>query len=252
MALAVLLAGCGQAGGSVPSSLLSADSVAFDSTDVGSTSVEIVARSAGLLLDASSNTAFESWGSQDPVAVMESERFESLVDIKRRSSAVVVARLGAELEPHVVEGDAGTGDVVSFARYELTVVEALAGTRTVEPGQELVLEFAIGFPPPAHEQVVILFLRFMRDGFDGRPNPEWVSLPETWRLVNSQGVFVDSGDGRPVNPIAVVRAWEGQGGVVALEEFVVSGYDPSLSSDPVERETAEMTTVDLLDFLRTD
>lgn len=206
--------------------------------------------SAELLLAAADGTAFESWASQNPAAAMEAEFFRSLKDIKARSSAVVVARLGRELPPNVFRGDEGTDDVITIPRFELTIVESLAGTRSLEAGQVLVLEFALGFPAPPEDQTAIFFLRYMPDGFDGRPNPEWAWMGDVWRIVNSQGLVVDSGAGRPLNPIAAAAAWASGDQGRDLEEFAGAVYDPASSNDPVEREVAAMTTAELLGYLR--
>ena len=115
------------------------------------------------------------------------------------------------------------------------------------------MEPMLPFPELAFDTVWIMFLRNKQDGVGGFPNPGALSSEVgIWRQVNSQGLFVDSGAGRPLNPVAAAAAWASGDQSRDLEEFAVAVYDPASSNDPVAREVAAMTTAELLDFLRAE
>lgn len=188
--------------------------------------------------------------SQVPFAGTEIERFTSLSDIRNRSSAVVVARILSRGPDRTIVGDV-SDDVLTMTSVEIEVIEPLAGTRRLNRGDVLLLEPMQGLPDLAAGTVWIMFLRNKQDDLLGAPNPD--ALPGEigiWRQVNSQGLFIDGGGGRPLNPVAAAAAWSEANGGASLEDFTTSTYDPTKSSDPVELEVASMTVEEMLRFLR--
>jgi hypothetical protein len=188
--------------------------------------------------------------SQVPFAALEAETFVSLDDIAARSSAVVVARIVGPRPNREVRGDAD-GDVLSLSSVELEVLEYLAGTRTLEAGERLLLEPMLPMPEVAADTVWVMFLRSKEDDVQGRPNPEALPVEAgIWRQVNSQGLFIDRGDGLVVNPVKAAEVWaQVESPDQSLVEFV-AGYDGRDSTDPVESDVAGMRTEELLDQLR--
>lgn len=190
--------------------------------------------------------------SQVVLSGTEAEYFDGLAEIRDRSSAVVVARVLGPGPDRAIIGDV-PADVLTMKSVKIEVVEFLGGTRRVEKGEVLLMEPMLPFPESAFDTVWIMFLRNKQDGVGGLPNPG--ALPAEvgiWRQVNSQGLFVDSGAGRPLNPVAAAASWASGDQSQDLEEFAVAAYDPASSKDPVEREVAAMTTAELLDFLRSE
>lgn len=253
--LGLLLAGCAQGVSPMPVSDSVGTTLAVPAVEPEQalTSVQSMSQSdqSLLVLEKSSLSAgLEVGMSQTTSAGIEIEYFSGLSDIRDRSSAVIVGRVLGSGPGRVIVGDV-PNDVLTMESIEIEVIEFLAGTRTVEVGEVLLMEPMQPVSEIAHDTVWILFLRNKQDDGRGMPNSNALeSEIGIWRQVNSQGMYVDTGQGHPVNPVAVAAAWGRGDRTRSLEEFAVSVYDPSLSADPVEREVAAMTTAELLDFLR--
>jgi hypothetical protein len=105
-------------------------------------------------------------------------------------------------------------------------------------------------PTSAEGTVWIMFLRSKEDDMAGRPNPDAPPVEAgIWRQVNSQGLLVDRGDGRVLNPVKAAELWaEGPSSDRSLVEFVAA-YQGHESRDPVEAGVAGMTMEEFLALL---
>lgn len=195
---------------------------------------------------AQSAPALRFWGSQASLGAASYETGDGLDDVGRRSSAVVIGRVADFPEPRVVRGDAD-GDVVTYGRMTVEVLEFIGGPRGVTAGQTLTVEMSVepAGGAEALDTVAILLLRHKKDGPDGRPMAEFSEEPDVWRLISDQGVFVDRGDGIAVNPILAAAHLAETGSRVPIDDFV-DGDDLSSITDPVARDVQGLSIADLL------
>jgi hypothetical protein len=255
MIVGLLFASCSTSGvptvASTPSSLVTAQSESIDHT-ISTPPVSATDLTVTALVESRLSATLAGGLSQVVTSGTEAEYFDGLADIRDRSSAVVVARILGPGPDRTIVGDVPS-DVLTMMSVEIEVLEFLGGTRVVEKGEVLLMEPMLPFPELAFDTVWIMFLRNKQDGVGGLPNPGALSSEVgIWRQVNSQGLFVDSGAGRPLNPVAAAAAWASGDQSRDLEEFAMAVYDPASSNDPVAREVAAMTTAELLDFLRAE
>ena len=158
-------------------------------------------RLAAIMAASDASAALEAWG-YDPVpAATEVEWFSTLEEMTTRASLVVVGRIIGPGPQRQLHGDPGTGDSLVYGSYMVEVIAALGGTRDATPGDMLRVEGSGPQSEKAVDTVAILFLRLKSDDHQGRADPNALNAERgLYRLVSSQGVFIDRGDGVPVNP----------------------------------------------------
>lgn len=204
----------------------------------------------GQLADSSVDGGLILWGNQTMFGVVEVERYERLEDLAQRASTVVVGTVLGAGPSREVHGDPGTDDVVTYESTEIEVIEVLAGTREVRAGDRLIVE---SFRAPSKEgvgTVAVLFLRNKQDTNIGEPNPK--ALPGEagiYRLISHQGVFIDRGDGVPVNPISEVMRLIESGDEVPLDEFVFGDNVPRAETQPIAAQARALTMDELLQLI---
>ncbi|MDX1468227.1 MAG: hypothetical protein R3258_02695 [Acidimicrobiia bacterium] len=183
----------------------------------------------------------------------EAERFGSLDDIARDSSVAVLARVVSPGPSRVIAGDEGTEDVLVYESVIVEILDVMSGhmSEAHQIGDLLVLE-QVGTPPEdAIGTTAVLFLRDKQDMFgfpsDAEPRPEEEGL---YRLVSSQGVFIDRGDGVAVNPIIEMVRFMRSGEPGTFTDFV---FDDSISINqdtyPVAAVARQMTLTELIDLI---
>ena len=190
------------------------------------------------------------WGRQAMASASEVEHYREVEEMARRASTVVVGRILGPGPERVLHGDPGTGDVLTYPSTLIEVIDSLAGTRDTRPGDVLVLE---GFVAPAEEgkgTVAVLFLRDKQDDEYGVRIPG-VSDSEKglYRLVSHQGVFIDRGDGVPINPIVEVTRLLDSFEDIPLDEFIFGDNLPDPRNNPIAAEMRNTTMLDLLTLL---
>ena len=193
-----------------------------------------------------------AWGSAADLTSAFFENPPGLENITTRSSAVVVGRVIGRGDTQSVVGDT-PDDVVQIPSMIVEIIEPLGGPRALQPGARITLR-GLGVPPDVEtleQSEAVMFLRHLRDGFDGRPEPSFAEEADEWRLVSLEGVVVDRGDGRMVAPIGeVTQMLEADAGP-DLEAWLTSDHAEFAGSEPsVTRDVRDLTRDDLLDRIR--
>lgn len=184
-----------------------------------------------------------AWAEQTVLATSEGEQYDSVESMSRRASSVVVGKV---LGPGPVRR-LPRGTV--YESLQVEVLDALAGTRSLEPGDHVRVEM----PHAPHEvkgRVAVFFLRCNQDDSDGNLNSDVpASEAGIFRLLGHQGVFVDRGDGVPINPITeALLLLTGDEDEVRLAEFVFIDNAPTRRDQPVAVQARRLT---MEEFLRT-
>jgi len=207
-------------------------------------------RVAALLVESSTEQALITWGRQALPGASEVEFYQSIDSMTQASSAVVVARIVGPGPTREVRGDEGTEDVLVYESTEIEVIEALGGTRPVNAGDSLWVEGFVGPTADAVGTVALYFLRRKGDNLQGERRPN--ALPgesDRWRLISSQGVIIDRGDGVPISPIREVLQLVELGAEIPLDEFIFREERPDPNLYPIAAELRDLTMLALLDLV---
>ncbi len=188
------------------------------------------------------------WAAQTVLAAGEAEHYETVEAMTRHASAVVVGQvLGQGPVRRMIRG----GRAVVFESLQVEVLYALAGTRHLEPGDQVRVEM-LAAPDDAKGRAAVLFLRCNQDDTDGNVDPNVPAYEAgVYRLVGSQGVFVDRGDGVPVNPIteAMRLTINGDHNELRLDQFILSDDVPKREEQPVAAQARGLSMTDFLQII---
>ncbi len=125
----------------------------------------------------------------------------------------------------------------------------LGGSRALRGGDRIRVEVFRPFGNDAAGSTAVLFVRSKQDDRQGRPNPKALaSEVGLWRLVSHQGVYVDRGDGVPINPISEATRLVASSAsrTVPLDEFVFGNNLPNPSEQPVAAQARKLTMDEFL------
>lgn len=139
------------------------------------------------------------WRSLDVVAAAEAEEYLTLEDMTHNASVVVRGEVVSRYQAAILQGDV-PDDVLYVEALEVEVAEVLGGKHSagVASGDTLTVEFLIGTDltrRPVPEAEYVLFLRAKAD--HPRPLPREL---DAYRLVSTEGLWVEGPDGKAVNP----------------------------------------------------
>lgn len=176
------------------------------------------------------------WSAAVAIAELEVEHYSTLEEMTAAATAVIVGRVLNQVEgPTVRDSSEPVDAAYKFVGYEVDVLELLAGQLPVG-GETIVLSTHYA-PDVESTEPTLMFLRWRGEGYsldsDGTaydPVRDWDLAG--YRLVSSQGLFIDSPSGA-WNPVV----------------FAAEGYtedDPTVLQDPVARQAIEMSLSELI------
>ena len=236
LALTFLVSSCGGSGGLAGGPV----EVTSEAPSVSGESSTAQAVEDATLTPSGLEDAVAFWSSMGIAGGREAERFFNLEEMAMSAHAVIVGRVIGEVTgPTITDASEPIDAEYTLVGYEIEVMEVVRGSLPV--GGDAFTLSTWGAPDEFSTAPALMFLRWKGQGYEDG----WGKAPEAieawdragYRLVSSQGLFIDTPSG----------AWN----PISEASYGYLDEEPSKLADPVAQEARSLSFEDLLALITT-